>query len=184
VSAAEAKSSDSASSKQKLVWYVALLGFIFVGCAIAMFSYFLTYPQLRRAAITIQQTGFWLFTITAPLVFGFAFFLRGKDLIAAAKVHASLYAAYALVLACKLGPLDSDFVSLLIFILLIELVLLGMVMQRTPEAACEINGAPWLFSTLTIAMLAGSACGALAWRLAVRADIVHVAPVTGRVYQQ
>jgi cellobiose-specific phosphotransferase system component IIC len=99
-------------------------------------------------------------------------------------VHASLYTSYALVLACKLGPLDSDFVSLLFFILLIELVLLGMVMQQTQEAAREINGAPWLFSALTIAMLAGAACGALAWRLAVRADIVHVAPVTWRVYQQ
>jgi hypothetical protein len=184
VNVAEAESSAPPRSKQKLAWYVALLVVIFVCCAIAIFSYFLTYPRFRGAVIEAGKASFDLFTVTAPLVFGSAFWLRGRDLIAAAKVHASLYTVYTIVLACKLGPLNADFVSLLFFILLIELVLLGAVMQRMPKDAREISGAPWLFSALTIALLAGSSCGALAWRLAVRADLVHMAPVTGRIYQQ
>jgi hypothetical protein len=180
----EAGSSAPAPTRHNRPWYVALLVIIFICCAIPIFSYFLTYPRLRGAAVYISQFSFYLFSITAPFVFGLAFFLPGRDLIAVAKVHASLYVAFTLILACKLGPLDTDFVSLLFFILLIELFLLGTVMQRAPATTREVNGAPWLFSALTIALLAGSACGAFAWRMAVRADIVYELPVTGRGYQQ
>jgi hypothetical protein len=161
-----------------------LLGFIFICCAIAIFSYFLTYPRLRGPAIALAQTGFWSFTVTAPLVFGLAFFLQGRDLIAAAKVHAALYAAFTIVLGYKLGPLMADAVSLYYFMLLIELALLGTVVQRAPAIDRGLDSAPWLFVALTAALLAGSACGWLAWRMAVRADIVYELLMTGRGYQQ
>jgi hypothetical protein len=180
VSLAEAGPSPPARAKQYRVGYVALLGIIFVCCAAAIFSYFATYPLLLGAARGIVQTGFWLFTISAPVFFGLAFFLRSEDLVAAAKVHASLYAAYTLVLACKLGHTNLDFISLLFLILLVEMTMLAVVVERAPEAARQLTGAPKLFSSLTVALLAGSACGALAWQLAVRAEIVDVAPAKWR----
>src|SRR5690349_18455754 len=91
VSIAEAGPSLPARANQYRVGYVALLGIIFVCCAVAIFSYFITYPLSRGAAMGIAQAGFWLLTTSAPLFFGLAFFLRSADLIAAAKVHASLY---------------------------------------------------------------------------------------------
>ncbi len=167
----EAGSAIPAPVKLSLAGYTALLCTIFVCCAAAIFSYFAAYPLLRSAAIGAVNAGFWLFTITAPIVFGAAFLLPKRDLIASAKVHASLYVTYVLILAQKLGPTATDFISFLFFILFIELVLLVVLLQRAPKEDRELSGAPWLFSALTVALLAGSACGALIWYAAVRAEI-------------
>lgn len=168
----EAGPAIPAPVKRSPAGYSVLLCLIFVCCAVAIFSYFAAYPLLRSAAIGAVNAGFLVLPITAPIVFGLAFLLPKRDVIAAAKVHASLYAAYVLILSYKVGPADRDSISLLFLVLFVELILLVALLQRAPKEARELSGAPWLFSGLTVALLAGSACGALIWYAAVRAEIV------------
>ena len=166
-------SSAPAPVKQRLGWYITLC-VIFLGCAAATFGYIASYPLLRSTAIGFVNFAFCLFIITAPIIFGAALFAPSQQWIAAIKVHASLYFAYVLLLSHKLGPSGGLFGSILLFILLVELVLLVAALGRAPEDACELEGAPLLFSGLTLAVLGGCACGFLVWLAVVRVGILDV----------
>lgn len=170
----------SPTAKRCLALYIALLILILASSAAGIYSYFATYPLLRSTAVRVVWLGFWGLPVTTPIVFGLAFLLPKQDVIATAKVHASLCTTYALILAYKLGSADQLFVSLLYAFLSIELLLLGGLLLRAPKSERNLDGAPWLFSALTFALLAGAVCGALTWQAAVRAEMMKVTLAKGQ----
>ena len=149
------------------IWFF-ILGASFVGCAVASFSYLATYPSLRRLAGGLVQFALLLFTMWAPFVFAVALRAPSQQWIAAAKVHASLYVAFVAVLSLKGRSLGSDFLTMLYFILVIELSLLLIAIEKAPSGARELERAPWLGIGLTVALLGGWACGSLFWSVIAR----------------
>jgi hypothetical protein len=146
------------------------LGVIFVGCAAASFGYFVTYPWLRSAVRGLAQFALLLFTILAPIFFGAALIAPSRQWIAAVRVHAALYTAFMAVLTVSLGPrhylADSSAVltlTILYGILVFELFMVVIAVDRLPSAERQIDGGPWLFTGLTIVLFGGWAVGALAW---------------------
>jgi hypothetical protein len=148
-------------SPEYRIW-LALLMVIAVCCAVASFGYFATYPLLRETAGDIADSGFLIFTITAPVVLGAALFAPGRQWTAAAKVHASLYAAFIVVLFVTSEPGHSSpgdglagLILILLFgILIFELVVVFIAVRRSPVADREL-ATPWLLSGLTVALLVG-----------------------------
>jgi hypothetical protein len=142
--------------------WLAPLMVIAVCCAVASFGYFATYPLLSEAAGDIAETGFLIFTITAPVLLGPALIAPGRQWIAAAKVHASLYAAFIVVLSVTSetghsspGESFAGPIFILLFgILIFELVVVFIAVRRLPVADRELTSAPWLLSGLTVALLA------------------------------
>jgi hypothetical protein len=150
--------------------WLLTLGIIFVGCAAASFGYFFTYPWLRSAVRGLAQFALLLFTFLAPVFFGAALYAPSRQWIAAVKVHAALYTAFMAVLTVTLGPRHAlaDSVAVLALtilygILVFELFLAVIAVDRLPSAERQTAGGPWLFTGLTIALFGGWAVGALAW---------------------
>lgn len=141
-----------------------MLGVVFVACAAASFSYFVTYPWLRNAVRGLAQFALLLFTLLAPIFFGAALIAPNRQWIAAVKVHAALYTAFMAVLTVTLGPRHdlTDSLTILYGILVFELFLIVIAVNRLPLAARQTGG-PWVFTGLTIALFGGWAVGALAW---------------------
>jgi hypothetical protein len=114
--------------------------------------------------------------------FGGALFAPSRQWIAAVKIHAALYAVFMVILAVTIQPghsLADSFTDLiltiLIGILVFELFLLVIAIHQSPPAAREIAGAPWLFTSLTFALLGGWAAGVVVWSETVPARIVAAA---------
>jgi hypothetical protein len=72
------------------------------------------------------------------------------------------------VLSLKGRSLGSDFLTMLYFILVIELSLLLIAIEKAPPGARELERAPWLGIGLTVALLGGWACGSLIWSVIAR----------------
>src|SRR5260370_26163 len=135
------------------------------------FGYFGTFPLLRDAAGDLVMTGLLFFTILAPILLGVALLAPSRGRIAAATVHASLYTVFVGVLSITSEPGHSSpgegfagaIEMLLCAILAFELVVIFIAVIRSSPAERERTAAPWLFVSLTVALLGGWAAGVLAW---------------------
>jgi hypothetical protein len=161
-------------------WSVSLAA-IFLGCAVAAFGYLATYPSFQPAVWAHALLALMLFTLTAPVFFGGALLAPSRQWITAATVHATLYAAFMVVLTAtferrhSLGDIFAfEILTVLWGILLFELFLLLIAIHRSPPAA-RADGVPWLFTSLAAALLGGWAAGVVVWSETVPARIVAAA---------